>query len=165
VVKSNAWYSKRNTERRRQGDARVAETIRIGGLELEFLHDKEDTAGSLDMFRMTVQPNARVPVPHYHESWDEAVYGLSGTLNFQIGGQDIPVGPGQSVFIERGVVHGFKNETQVPATCLSVLTPGVLGPGYFRELAALLSTAAPPDPSKIKEIMQRYGLVPVAPGA
>ena len=23
---------------------------------------------------MTVQPNARMPVAHYHESWDETIY-------------------------------------------------------------------------------------------
>lgn len=139
----------------------MVETITIGGLTLEFMHSKDDTAGSLDLFRMTVQPNAKVPVPHYHESWDEAVYGLQGTLTFQIDGKDVALGPGQSVFIKRGVVHGFRNDTQQPASCLSLLTPGI-GPGYFRELAALLSAGAPPDPAKIKDIMQRYGLVPVA---
>jgi quercetin dioxygenase-like cupin family protein len=143
----------------------MVETIKLGGMVLEFLHSKEDTAGSLDIFKMTVLPNARMPVPHYHESWEETVYGLSGTLTFQVGDEDIVVGPGQSVFIRRGVVHGFRNDTQEPATCLSVLTPGVLGPGYFREVAALVSPGAPPDPAKIKDIMLRYGLVPVAPGA
>lgn len=142
----------------------LPEKITIGGLELEFLHSKEETEGSLDLFRMTVQANAKVPAPHFHESWDEAVYGLSGTLAFRIDGQDVAIGPGRSVFIRRGVVHGFRNDTQQPATCLSVLTPG-LGPAYFRELAALVSAGAPPDPTKITEIMQRYGLVPVAPGA
>lgn len=139
----------------------MVETIRIGGLTLEFMHSKDDTAGSLDLFRMTVQPNAKVPAPHYHESWDEAVYGLQGTLTFQIDGNDVALDPGQSVFIKRGVVHGFRNDTQQPASCLSVLTPGI-GPRYFRELAALLSAGAPPDPAKIKDIMHRYGLVPVA---
>jgi quercetin dioxygenase-like cupin family protein len=136
----------------------------MGSLELEFLHSKDDTAGSLDLFKMTVQPNARMPIPHYHESWDEAVYGLSGTLNFRVDGRDIAVGPGQSVFIKRGVVHGFSNETQAPAICLSVLTPGVLGPAYFREMAVLLAKS-PPDAELMKETMLRYGLVPVAPGA
>jgi hypothetical protein len=28
------------------------------------------------VFEMTVQPNARVPVPHHHENWDETIYGL-----------------------------------------------------------------------------------------
>jgi quercetin dioxygenase-like cupin family protein len=149
---------------RQRRETHVPEKIIIGGLELEFLHSKADTAGSLDLFRMTVQPNAKVPAPHYHESWDEAVYGLSGTLTFCIDGQDVAIGPGQSAFIKRGVVHGFRNDTQQPATCLSVLTPG-LGPEYFREMAALLSTGGPPDMVRLKEIMQRYGLVPVAPGA
>jgi quercetin dioxygenase-like cupin family protein len=126
-----------------KGDRHVPEKITIGGLELEFLHSREETAGSLDLFRMTVQANAKVPAPHYHESWDEVVYGLSGTLAFRIDGQDVAIGPGQSAFIRRGVVHGFRNDTPQPATCLSVLTPG-LGPTYFRELATLMSAGAPP---------------------
>jgi quercetin dioxygenase-like cupin family protein len=141
----------------------MTETITIGGLTLEFLHHKDDTAGSLDLFKMTVQPGAKVPLPHYHESWDEAVYGLAGTLTFRIDGKDIPLGPGQSAFIQRGIVHSFRNDTQQPASCLSVLTPA-LGTGYFREIAALMSAGAPPDPAKLKDIMQRHGLVPVPGG-
>jgi quercetin dioxygenase-like cupin family protein len=142
----------------------MTETIIVGGLELEFLHSKETTNSSLDMFKVVVQPNSRMPVPHYHESWDETVYGLVGTLNMRVDGQDITIGPGQSVFIQRGVVHSFSNDTQEPVTCLSVLTPGVLGPEYFREIATLFSDG-PPDPSLMKEIMLRYRLIPVAPAS
>jgi quercetin dioxygenase-like cupin family protein len=137
----------------------MAETIRIGGLELRFFQTKEDTGGSLDLFEMIVQPNARVPVPHYHESWDETVYGLTGALTWRIDGQDIVTKSGQSLFIKRGIVHGFRNDAQEAATCLCVLTPGVLGPGYFREVAALLASGAP-DPARMKESMLRHGLVP-----
>jgi hypothetical protein len=63
------------------------------------------------------------------------------------------------VFIKRGVIHGFRNDTQEPAKCLCVLTPGVLGPVYFREMAALLAADAP-NPVALKETMMRYGLVP-----
>ena len=66
----------------------MPEVIRVGGLELRFLRSKEDTGGSLDMFEMTLQPNARMPVPHYHESWDEIVYGLTGTTTWNIDGRD-----------------------------------------------------------------------------
>ncbi|MGH7102859.1 MAG: cupin domain-containing protein [Acetobacteraceae bacterium] len=128
---------------------------------LEFLHSLDETDASLDMFRMTVQPKARMPVSHYHESWDETVFGISGVVTFRIAGQDIAIGPGASSFIRRGVVHGFDNRTDAPATCLCVLTPGVLGPAYFREIAAL-AAAGPPDPARIKDIMRRYGPVPVA---
>jgi quercetin dioxygenase-like cupin family protein len=141
----------------------MTEIIKIGELTLEFLHSKDDTAGSLDLFKMTVQPNEKVPAAHYHESWDEAVYGLEGTLTFRIDGKDVALAPGQSVFIKRGVVHSFRNDGELPAACLSVLTPA-LGAAYFRELATLMSAGGPPDLAKVKDIMQRHGLVPV-PGA
>jgi quercetin dioxygenase-like cupin family protein len=140
----------------------MTETIRMGGLEMTFLNSKDDTGGSLDMFEMTVQPNARMPVPHYHESWDETIYGLAGEITWRIDGTDMVLHPGETVFIKRGIVHGFRNDAQQPGKCLCVLTPGVLGPGYFREMVVLLANV-PPDMAKMKETMLRYGLVPVPP--
>lgn len=140
----------------------MTETIQMGGLELRFLENKESTGGSLDIFEMTVQPNARMPVSHYHESWDEAAYGLAGTTTWRIDGCEVTLEPGQSVFIPRGVVHGFSNSGQEPAICLCILTPGVLGPAYFREIASLLAET-PPDLARMKETMLHYGLVPVPP--
>jgi quercetin dioxygenase-like cupin family protein len=141
----------------------MSEVIRFKDFELRFLRSKEDTGGSLDVFEMLVQPNARLPVPHYHESWDETVYGLAGVITFRLDGEDIEVGPGQTAFIKRGVVHSFRNDAQEPAKCLSILSPGVLGPAYFREMAALLAQGVP-EPARLRETMLRHGLVPV-PGA
>ena len=139
----------------------MTDLIDIGTLQLKFLQSKETTGGSLDLFEMTLQPNARMPIPHYHESWDETIYGLSGVSTWRIDGKDIDLAPGDTVFIKRGIVHGFTNRSSGPATCLCMLSPGVLGPAYFREMAALLAGGAP-DPAKMKETMLRYGLVPVA---
>jgi quercetin dioxygenase-like cupin family protein len=140
----------------------MRETINLGSLQLKFLQSKDDTAGSLDMFEMTLQPNARMPIPHYHDRWDETIYGLAGTSTWRIDGKDIDLGPGETVFIERDVVHGFTNRSTGPASCLCVLSPGVLGPQYFKEMAGLLS-AATPDPARMKETMLRYGLIPAPP--
>ena len=137
----------------------MLEIIHIGALELRFLQSKESTGGSLDMFEMTLQPDARMPVPHHHESWDEAVYGLAGTSSWRIDGADVELPPGAVVFIRRGVAHGFDNRSGAPAKCLCVLTPGVLGPGYFREIAGLVAAGAP-DPARMRETMLRHGLVP-----
>jgi quercetin dioxygenase-like cupin family protein len=138
----------------------MTETISFGGLELRFLQSKDETDGSLDLFEMTLQPEARMPVPHYHDRWDETVYGLAGVTTWRVDGNDVRVGPGQSVFIKRGIVHGFRNDTQQPAICLCILSPGVLGPAYFRDMLQLLSSGSP-DLAKMKETMVRYGLVPV----
>ena len=136
--------------------------IRIGGLEVQFLQSRPETGGAVDIFEMTVHPNARMPVPHYHKSWDEVAYGLEGATTFTVDGKDHIVTKGGSVFIKRGVVHGFRNDTQDVARCLCLLTPGALGPAYFEEIGAVLSEK-PPDMGKIKEIMARYRLIPVAP--
>lgn len=136
-----------------------ADPIRIGGLTLRFLQDRHTTGGALDLFEMTVQPRAAMPVAHHHETWDETVYGLSGTTTWRIAGRDVPVGPGRTVFIPRGVVHGFRNDGDGEAMCLNLLTPGVLGPEYFREMAALVDAGAP-DASAMEAVMLRYGLIP-----
>lgn len=140
----------------------MSDIIRIGGLAVRFLQSKEDTGGCLDAFEMTVQPDARMPVPRFHESWEETIFGLTGATTWRVDGRDIVLQPGQSVFIRRGIVDSFRNDTRNAATCLCVLTPGVLGPGYFREIAALAFDGAP-DLIRMRETMTRHGLVPLLP--
>ncbi len=137
----------------------MSQPIQIGLLRLEFLLSKHETAGSLDMFRMVVPPTGNMPVAHYHRDWDETVHGLEGTVTFTLEGTPHPIGPGETLFIRRGVVHGFDNPSGADATCLVVLTPGALGPEYFQEMAALVGKGKP-DPQAIGAVMARYGLVP-----
>jgi quercetin dioxygenase-like cupin family protein len=139
----------------------VLEVIRIGELELRFLQDKHATHGSLDMFELIVPPGARVPIPHHHEAWEETVYGLAGEMTWTVDGMEINARPGDCVFIPRGAVHHFINRGRETAKALSVLTPGVLGPEYFREMAAVINAGGPPDPVRLGEIMRRHGLMPV----
>ena len=135
-------------------------SIHFAGLEVSFLQDRHGTANSLDLFTTTAHPGAGMPIPHYHEGWDETVYGLFGTIVWTIAGQEVAVGPGASAFITRGVVHGFANRSDAPATFLSVLTPGILGLEYFQETVDLLN-AGRPDPEAMHALMRRHGLVPV----
>lgn len=139
----------------------MAETIEIGGLTIRFLRDRHETGGSLDLFEMIVPPEGRMPVAHFHLNWDETVYGLSGAVTFTVAGAIQTIGPGDTLFIPRGVVHGFDNRSGAVGTCLCTLTPGVLGPEYFRELAAVLRDG-PPDRARMEAIMLRHGLIPAA---
>ena len=142
---------------------REPETIRIGQLELKFLCDGADTLGRMDMFEMIVPPGARVPGSHYHVEADEAVYGLAGVLTYTIGGDVHEIRAGDHAFAPRGAVHHFVNNGTEPARVLSVLTPGTIGPKYFREMGELVNAAMasrqPPDMERVKEIMRKHGLV------
>jgi len=136
--------------------------IKLGPVEVRFLLDGDDTAGKLCMFEFLVPPGAKVPLPHYHEQVDEAIYGLEGVLTFTVDGHPNPIGPGDRCFVPRGIVHGFVNAGTEPTRTLAVLTPATIGPTYFTDMAALL-TGGPPDPAKAAEVMRKHGLVAVPP--
>ncbi|HEY5551505.1 MAG TPA: cupin domain-containing protein, partial [Opitutaceae bacterium] len=65
----------------------------------------------------------------------------------------------------RGAVHGFNNLKQADSKALAVVTPALIGPEFFREMAAILGAGGPPDVEKIKAVMARHGLVPALPRA
>ena len=48
------------------------------------------------MFEFYVPTEAKVPLPHYHESFDETIYGLEGVMTFTKGGEIIELEKGQS---------------------------------------------------------------------
>jgi quercetin dioxygenase-like cupin family protein len=142
----------------------AAEEIRIGELSIRFLLEGGASGGSAALFEFTVPASARVPVAHSHDAYEETVYGLEGTLTWTVDGEQHEVGPGEALCIRRGAVHRFENEGEVDARVLAIVTPGLLGPGYFREMAAVVDEAitagTPPDPARIGEVMLRHGLTP-----
>ncbi len=139
------------------------EVIKVGQVGIRFLLEGADTDGALAMFEFAVPVGAKVPVAHYHEHYDETVCGLEGVITFSVAGKEVDVGPGESCFIPRGVVHGFTNRKQLDAKSLAVVTPGVLSSDFFREAAAIVNAGAPPDPAKLKAVLAKHGLVAVAP--
>jgi quercetin dioxygenase-like cupin family protein len=138
----------------------VKETIRAGQIEIRFLLESKDSNGQLAMFEFTVPAGAKVPAPHSHTHYDETIYGLDGVLTFTVNGQPVDIAAGDSCFIARGAVHGFNNLKPANAKALAVVTPALIGPEFFREMAALINAAGPPDLEKIKAVMTRHGLVP-----
>ena len=138
------------------------EEIKIGGLAIRFLVEGRDSAGSIAMFEFDVAPGAKVPGAHSHDAYEETVYGLEGILTFTINGHSTELGPGQSLVIPRGAIHRFDNLHPTTAKLLAIITPGILGPDYFQQVADLLRNAAggPPDFAALGQIMHRHGLTP-----
>lgn len=85
------------------------ETIQASQITIDFLLEAADTNGAAAMFEFTVPVGAKVPIPHYHEHYDETIYGLSGTLTFVVEGKPVDIQPGETCFIPRGAIHGFDN--------------------------------------------------------
>jgi len=139
------------------------ESIQLGQVEVRFLLEPDATGGSLAMFEFRVFPGAKVPVPHYHKDYDETVYGIQGVVTFTVEGEKVDVGPGDCLFIPRGAIHGFINQSNSETVTLAVITPALLNPDFFREMAVIINAGGPPDIEKVKTVMLKHGLVPVLP--
>jgi quercetin dioxygenase-like cupin family protein len=135
-------------------------TIDLGDIEIRFLVEAEDSQGAATVFECDVDAAAKVPAPHSHDGFEETVYGLAGVTTFTIDGETRELGPGEALCIRRGQVHQFVNRGSADAKFLSVATPGVFGPDYFREIRAVLTAGGPPDVGALVEVMRRHGLTP-----
>lgn len=140
----------------------AGEEIRIGPIAIRFLLEGDASGGSVAVFEFDVPAGAKVPVAHSHDGYEETIYGLEGVLTWTLDGRELEVGHGGVLCIPRGAVHRFDNPHGVDARALAIVTPGILGPDYFREMAAVVQAAAgaPPDPSAIVAVMRRHGLTP-----
>jgi quercetin dioxygenase-like cupin family protein len=148
-----------------QAQQTTSEPIELGGMTIQFLLESDQTHGSVSIFRCDLPVGSRIPAPHSHDGFDETVYGLSGILTFTLDGVPARLGPGEIIFVPRGVVHGFSVNGDEDVSILCVSTPGLFGPGYFRDLAAVMTSAngSPPDRGAIFAVMQRHGLTPAVP--
>ena len=140
----------------------TSEEIRVGDLAIRFLVEGEESGGSVAVFEFDVPAGAKVAVGHSHDGYEETIYGLEGVLTWTIEGTATDIGPGEVLCIRRGAVHQFDNTHDVDAKALAVVTPGILGPDYFREVAAILEAAAggAPDFATLGEVMRRHGITP-----
>jgi quercetin dioxygenase-like cupin family protein len=140
----------------------IQEEIKVGSVAVRFLVEGEQSAGSVALFEFDVPAGARVPAAHSHDGYEETIYGLEGVLTWTIEGIQVDVGPGETIVIPRGAVHRFENTGHLDAKALGIVTPGILGAAYFREVAAVLAAAAggPPDLGAVGDVMRRHGLTP-----
>jgi quercetin dioxygenase-like cupin family protein len=138
------------------------EEIKVGEMTIRFLVEGEQSAGSVAIFEFDVPAGAKVAAAHSRDGYGGTVYGIEGVLTWTIEGTPTEVGPGEALFIPRGAVHHFDNTGESDARALAIVTPGILGPDFFREVGAILDAAAggPPDFAALGEVMRRHGLTP-----
>ncbi|HJZ35876.1 MAG TPA: cupin domain-containing protein [Solirubrobacterales bacterium] len=144
--------------------AKSFDPIDLGPITITFSVDAEMSNGSATVSRCDVAAGAGIPVAHSHDAFEETIYGLEGVTTFTVDGEPIDVGPGDTLCIKRGQVHKFI-AGDADASFLAIATPGVFGPDYFLEIAAVIAAAdGPPDPQAMAAVMLRHGLTPMPQG-
>jgi len=95
------------------------------------------TEGRYGLFRWDMQPRAGGPEPHFHRTFSEAFYVLSGTVSFYDGSAWVAGGAGDFLHVPEGGIHAFSNRTDEAASMLILFVPGTARERYFRGLAEI----------------------------
>lgn len=123
----------------------------------------ERTAGSVAFGEARLPARTSGPGLHVHSREDEAAFVISGVMTFVVGARRFEAGPGQLVWLPRGVPHTFANLHDEPAWVFGTITPAGLE-GMFAEQADYFAgLQGPPDPDRIREIGDRYGVRALGP--
>jgi mannose-6-phosphate isomerase-like protein (cupin superfamily) len=116
------------------------------------------TAGTVIFGEARLPAHTSGPGLHVHTREDESAFVLSGVITFRIGDKLVRAGAGQLVWLPREVPHTFANLDDQPARAFAITTPAGLE-GMFAEQAEYFAgLQGPPDPERIREIGDRYGV-------
>lgn len=111
------------------------------------------TGGRLTVLEHIAAPGQGPPL-HVHAREDEALHLLSGRLRALVGDRMTEAGPGDSIFLPRGVPHAWSCVGPAPARMLVVLSPS--GFEEFFRLCHEQHLALPRDAARMATLARRF---------
>lgn len=134
--------------------AREGERLEWAGMEFVIRASAESTGGS---FSIIEEIDAVDAPPHIHTAEDELFFVLEGRHVFTVGDTEYETGPGDVVFVPRGVRHAQRRVVPRSGRTLTMFSPPGME-GFFRDLAAA-EAAGEVDGETIERITEQYGAV------
>ena len=105
---------------------------------VQFVSPGSLSGGSFGLFRWQMAPRSGGPSPHFHKTFSESFYVLSGRVQLYDGGQWIEATAGDFLYVPEWGVHAFRNDSDEPAATLILFAPGAPRERYFEELADII---------------------------
>ena len=119
------------------------------GSSVHYLATGALTDGDFGLYRWNMGPAPSGPSPHFHRTISESFFVLEGTVRLYDGTGWREATAGDFLFVPPGGVHGFRNESGVPASMLLLFTPGAPREGYFEGLARFAAMAKRPSEEEL----------------
>jgi quercetin dioxygenase-like cupin family protein len=114
------------------------------------------TKGQFGLFRWDIEPRAGGADPHFHRTFSESFYVLSGTVALYDGATWVEASEGDFLYVPEGGIHGFKNNTDEPASMLILFAPGKPRERYFEELAEIARSGRRLSDEEWTELFARH---------
>ncbi len=119
------------------------------------------TAGRFGLVEYRLAPYSRGADPHYHQTFSESFYVVSGELTLYAGDRWQPCRAGDFTLAHERGVHGFRNDSDEPATFLILFTPGIAREAFFAEMAELRRSGRGPSAEEMTAFYARHDQVMV----
>ena len=132
------------------------ELTRPGGGAAHFLATGAQTDGRFGLYRWDMGPGPGGAGSHFHRTFSESFFVLSGTVQLFDGKDWVDGRPGDFTFVPEGGLHGFRNESGEPASMLILFAPGAPREGYFEGLAEIGRTGQRPTEEEMAEFYLRH---------
>jgi len=98
------------------------------------------TQRQFGLFEWNMQPRSGGPAAHYHKTFSESFYVVSGAVRLYDGENWAEARQGDFLYVPQRGVHAFRNDSDEPASMLILFAPGAPREAYFRELAEIGAT-------------------------
>jgi mannose-6-phosphate isomerase-like protein (cupin superfamily) len=114
------------------------------------------TDGQFGLFEWHMKPMAGGPEPHFHKTFSESFYVISGRVGLYDGSRWIDATSGDFIYVPMGGIHAFRNESAAAATMLIVFAPGAARERFFEELAEIANSGRILTPEEWTELYARH---------
>jgi mannose-6-phosphate isomerase-like protein (cupin superfamily) len=131
-------------------------TYQTSGTHVRFVAPGSATEGQYGLFEWNMRPRTDGAGAHFHRTFSEAFFVVSGTVEFFNGEAWIPSGPGDFVYVPMGGVHGFRAPSDEPSSMLILFAPGAPRERYFQELAEIRHSGRSMSDEEWAEFLARH---------
>jgi len=102
------------------------------------------TRGRYGLVEYRVAPHSAGAAPHYHQTFSESFYVLTGELTVYADGAWQPYRPGDFALVHETGVHGFRNDGEEETSFLILFAPGIARENFFAEVAEMRNSGRTP---------------------
>jgi mannose-6-phosphate isomerase-like protein (cupin superfamily) len=114
------------------------------------------TRGQFGLFEWTMQPQAGGPDAHFHKTFSESFYVISGTVDLYDGSRWVEATTGDFIYVPMGGIHAFRNDSDASASMLILFAPGAPRERFFEEIAKIANSGRTLTTEEWTELYARH---------
>ena len=139
-----------------------AQVIEMGEVSVHLIAKSDSTDNRFGLFRWDMPAKAGGPAPHFHKTFSESFYVLSGHVDVYDGDRWTKTSKGDYLLVPEGGIHAFKNDSNEPASMLILFAPGLPRENFFQELKEINSSNSKLSPEAWANFYARHDQFMVA---